>query len=467
MNTFFKLFFLLLFCGSPLFAKNKVEGLWHTSFTVMGQAMLLDLTVKPGAKEAFISNPEMEMGQLPCAEVVFKKNKFSFKIPFIGLTFNGVYFPKGDSLVGQMDQSGITWNVRFYRAVQQKNKVNRPQTPKEPFPYEIKEVSFQNPKDNVQIFGTFTYPIDKARNYPIVFLASGSGPQDRNCSILGHQSFLLIADQLARAGIATFRFDDRGAGESKANYSLASLSDFVSDLSVSIDYFAQDDQFKHHKFGLLGHSEGGMHIMGAYQQAKHPIDFMIFLAACGVSGKEVLVQQQYEMPLAEGLSEEIARWNKTLFQGISERVLAETDLVKCDINLTVFLREMFAKAPLGAISDAINEDSFVANNAAFLNNKWGREFLSFEPATYLKEINVPFLALFGSKDMQVNSSINSNGFTTALSPNQLAQATIKILPNLNHLFQQCTVCSMKEYGDLEETMSPVIFEEIIPFILRQ
>ena len=82
-------------------------------------------------------------------------------------------------------------------------------------------------------------------------------------------------------------------------------------------------------------------------------------------------------------------------------------------------------------------------------------------------MNVPMLALFGSKDMQVNPLINSNGFKKALSPLQFANATIKILPNLNHLFQQCTVCSLKEYGDLEETMAPVIFEEIIPFILRQ
>jgi pimeloyl-ACP methyl ester carboxylesterase len=115
----------------------------------------------------------------------------------------------------------------------------------------------------------------------------------------------------------------------------------------------------------------------------------------------------------------------------------------------------------------MNEESFVANNAAFLNNKWGREFLAFEPASYLKEMNVPMLALFGSKDMQVNPTINSNGFKMALSPTQLANATIKILPNLNHLFQQCNLCSLKEYGDLEETMAPVIFEEIIPFILRQ
>jgi pimeloyl-ACP methyl ester carboxylesterase len=128
---------------------------------------------------------------------------------------------------------------------------------------------------------------------------------------------------------------------------------------------------------------------------------------------------------------------------------------------------MYAKAPKGAISDAMNEESFVANNAAFLNNKWGREFLAFEPASYLKEMNVPMLALFGSKDFQVNPTINSNGFKKALLPAQLANATIKILPNLNHLFQQCTLCSLKEYGDLEETMSPVLFEEIIPFILRQ
>ncbi len=468
MNIFFKVVFILLFSASPLFGKNKIDGVWHASFTVMGQAMLLDLTVKSGGKEVTISNPEMEVApQIPGGNVVFKKNKLSFDIAFISLDFKGTYFPKGDSIVGVMNQSGISWDVTFFRTVQKKNKVNRPQTPKEPFPYETQEVSFQNPKDNVQIFGTFTYPIDKESNYPIVFLASGSGPQDRNCTILGHQSFLLIADQFARAGIATFRFDDRGAGESKANYSLASLTDFVSDLTTSINYFAQDEQLKGHPFGLLGHSEGGMHIMEAYKQSKEQIDFLVFLAACGVSGKEVLVQQQYEMPLAEGLSEEIALWNKALFEGMSARVLAESDLVKCAFNLEVFIKEMFAKAPKGAISEAMNEETFVANNAAFLNNKWGREFLAFNPSDYLKEVDVPLIALFGSKDFQVNPIINSNGFKMALSPEQLAQSTIKILPNLNHLFQQCNFCSLKEYGDLEETMAPVIFEEIIPFILRQ
>ena len=126
MKSFLKLVFILLFSASPLFGKNKIDGLWHASFTVMGQAMLLDLTVKPGAKEAYISNPEMEMAQqIPCADVLFKKNNFSFKIPFIGLSFKGTYFPKGDSIVGSMDQNGITWDVHFYRTVQQKNKVHQ------------------------------------------------------------------------------------------------------------------------------------------------------------------------------------------------------------------------------------------------------------------------------------------------------------------------------------------------------
>ncbi|MFA9211840.1 MAG: alpha/beta hydrolase family protein [Moraxellaceae bacterium] len=468
MNTCIKVVFILLFCTSPLFGKNKIDGVWHASFTVMGQAMLLDLTVKSGGKEVAISNPEMEVApQIPGGNVVFKKNKLSFNVAFIGLEFKGTFFPKGDSIVGVMNQSGITWDVKFFRTIQKKNKVNRPQTPKEPFPYETQEVSFQNPKDNVQIFGTFTYPINKNSNYPIVFLASGSGPQDRNCTILGHQSFLLIADQFARAGIATFRFDDRGAGESKANFSLAALSDFVSDLTTSINYFAQDEQLKGHPFGLLGHSEGGMHIMEAYKQTKEQIDFLVFMAACGVSGKDVLVQQQYEMPLAEGLNEEIALWNKTLFQGLSERVLAESDLVKCAFNIEAFLKEMYAKAPKGAISEAMNEETFVANNAAFLNNQWGRQFLAFNPTEYLKTIEVPLIALFGSKDIQVNPIINSEAFRSALSSSQLKRAQITVLPQLNHLFQQCNTCNFKEYGDLEETMSPLVFEQLIPFILKQ
>ena len=130
MNTCIKVVFILLFCTSPLFGKNKIDGVWHASFTVMGQAMLLDLTVKSGGKEVAISNPEMEVApQIPGGNVVFKKNKLSFNVAFIGLEFKGTFFPKGDSIVGVMNQSGITWDVKFFRTIQKKNKVNRPQTP--------------------------------------------------------------------------------------------------------------------------------------------------------------------------------------------------------------------------------------------------------------------------------------------------------------------------------------------------
>ncbi|HEY8184866.1 MAG TPA: hypothetical protein VIF64_02290, partial [Pyrinomonadaceae bacterium] len=41
---------------------------------------------------------------------------------------------------------------------------------------------------------------------------TGSGPQDCNESLLGHQPFLVLADYLTRRGIAVLRADDRGVG---------------------------------------------------------------------------------------------------------------------------------------------------------------------------------------------------------------------------------------------------------------
>ena len=52
-------------------------------------------------------------------------------------------------------------------------------------------------------------------------LVSGSGPQDRDETLLGHKPFLVIADHLTRNGIAVLRFDDRGVGKSTGKHDTA------------------------------------------------------------------------------------------------------------------------------------------------------------------------------------------------------------------------------------------------------
>ena len=78
--------------------------------------------------------------------------------------------------------------------------------------------SFRNEKDGATLAGTLTWPVgyDKnAKKKPtVVLLVSGSGQQNRDEELFGHKPFFVIADYLARQGIATLRYDDRATGRS-------------------------------------------------------------------------------------------------------------------------------------------------------------------------------------------------------------------------------------------------------------
>jgi predicted acyl esterase len=89
----------------------------------------------------------------------------------------------------------------------------RPQLPKPPFPYRAEDVKYQNKSGGVTLAGTLTVP-SGAGPFPALILITGSGAQDRDESLLGHQPFLVLADHLSRRGIAVLRVDDRGVGGS-------------------------------------------------------------------------------------------------------------------------------------------------------------------------------------------------------------------------------------------------------------
>ena len=142
--------------------------------------------------------------------------------------------------------------IQSTRKLEQK----RPQTPKPPFDYDSEDLKIENKKDNLTLAATLTTPKGNGP-FPVVITISGSGPKDRDETLFGHKPFLVIADHLAKNGIATLRFDDRGTAESTGDFGAATSEDFSRDVDAIVEFVKKHKKIDPNKIALLGHSEGG------------------------------------------------------------------------------------------------------------------------------------------------------------------------------------------------------------------
>src|SRR4029077_13630194 len=70
----------------------------------------------------------------------------------------------------------------------------RPQTPKPPFAYEVKDIIYSGADNTMHYGATFTKPSSGTepanhKKYPVVLLITGSGKQDRDENIIDHKPF--------------------------------------------------------------------------------------------------------------------------------------------------------------------------------------------------------------------------------------------------------------------------------------
>jgi pimeloyl-ACP methyl ester carboxylesterase len=454
------LLFTLIFLTTSTF--GQIGGTWHTSFSVMGNTNRLDLFVNnnPINPSVLATNPDSDKTKnLPMDKVKITDSTLSFFWTKTSVSFDGKYSKTGDSIVGVMSQMDYKWEVTFTRREHEKIVLKRPQEPKAPFAYPVEELLIKN-GDNM-IGATLTLPLNAGANYPIVVLASGSGAQDRNCDLMGHKSFLVIADYLARNGIGCLRFDDRGVGKSTGSFQTASLEDFASDVNACVNYLLHDERFVGHKIGVAGHSEGGMHALIAAKSNKK-IQFIVELASVGTSGGEVLAEQNYLIYKASGSSDEVGLWAKETITGICE-ILAANSAEKTVDPMTKYIESRYAIAPK-EFTDMTSLAQYQMGILMMLNNDWGRQFTGFHAANYLKKIKVPMLAINGSKDIQVPPVSNQAGFAKNFSKKSLPQSKAIVVDGLNHLFQKCTTCTTSEYSELEETFSETVLKEMTMWI---
>lgn len=400
--------FCLLLSWAGAFAQKPIEGDWMGKLNLGPQSLTIVLHVNCNAQgevKCTLDSPDQGVKGIAVETDYCSSDSISVSIASLALSFQGKL--KGDEIVGTFIQ-GQSFPLILKRG---EEKLNRPQNPVAPYPYKTEEVAFKNVADGATLVGTLSYPVGyKKGKIPVVLMVTGSGQENRDEEIFDHKPFLVIADYLARHGVATLRYDDRGFGKSTGgDVEHATTLDFMRDAASGVDFLRTSKQFG--KVGILGHSEGGS--IAFMLGAKGKIDFVISMAGIGVKGDTALTAQA----------------NKIL------------ELTGQSMRFSTHQYRM---------------------NAIIERSPWLNFFIDYDPSGDISKTLCPVMAINGSRDVQVIPSPNLMGIKAHLKPN--SKNIIKEYPSLNHLFQHCKTGNVLEYRMIEETISPEVLEDIVRFI---
>ena len=356
--------------------------------------------------------------------------------------------------------------ILFYSTLGFTQENKRPQTPVEPFPYISEAFQFDNEEANITLHGTLTIP-EGDGPFPAAILISGSGPSDRDQTILDHKNFLVIADHLTRQGIAVLRYDDRGVGESKGNHYQATSMDLANDTQAAFLALAKQGKIDAAHIGLIGHSEGGM-IAPIVASRVPTIDFVVLLAGPGVPIDDLMILQNRKYYQSLGLGEDELDSNEKFNRSLYSLLDTDQPISELYDTLLPMIHGYYNSIPeenqnLFGPSKEVYYMSIVGT----LASPWYSYFLKFNPIPYLEKTKCPVLAVNGNKDIQVIAFQNLGGIEEALSISGNEDFTIKEYSGLNHLFQKCETCTVKEYGELEETFSKKVLDDMTKWILER
>ena len=144
-----------------------------------------------------------------------------------------------------------------------------------------------------RLVGTFLTP-DKLEPFTVALLISGSGPIDRNSNFKRMQIDVMrqVADHLEAAGIASFRYDKRGVGESDGDYRSSGFLDNVADANAALGTLRARPEIG--QIFVVGHSEGAL-ISTELAGSGADVDGVVLLAGTAKNGKEVLRWQARQL----------------------------------------------------------------------------------------------------------------------------------------------------------------------------
>lgn len=460
---------LALFTASAALAQSDAFGYWTGS---IGPGVL-DLGVNvliEGTEEeptAVLDIPVQGLIGFPLSEVTIDGNDVSFAMAGVpgDPRFSGT--ADGDTLSGTFSQSGAEFEFVLERSDEESAGFSRPQEPERPFPYTEEEVTLHSPAGDVTLAGTLTLPEDGEGPFTALLFLTGSGPQDRDETLFEHRPFLVLSDALTRAGYATLRLDDRGMGGSTGLDHEASYEDLTSDAVTAVNWLQAREDIG--AIGIIGHSQGGY--LAPVVAAETDIDFIISLAGPSVSGLEVLELQnrliyELEAAAAGGVSPE------ELEAAIEEQIAFLRELhghfEAGDIEAAEALgRERIAEQLEGLELSEEEREQLTEAQLLGIATPSMASFMTFDPQPFLRQLDVPLLAVFGGLDIQVDAEQSIAPLEEALAAADTDDYTVVTIEDMNHLLQPAETGSLDEYILIETTIHPQLLELLLDWLAER
>lgn len=443
---------LAIVCGGFSLQAQDVVGDWYGTLEAGPSKLELVLHVSRSGNglATLLDSPDQGASDIPLSFTSFENEELNIRDDNMMMTYTGKL--EGQELQGTFTQGGVSFPLTFTRTPRLRL---RPQTPEPPYPYIAEEVSFPNASAGITLAGTLTIPQGEGP-FPAAVLITGSGAQNRDEELAGHRPFLVLADYLARNGIAVLRYDDRGFGSSGGEYQSADINDFASDAVSAMEYLRTRPEIEPGEIGLIGHSEGGM-ITYIIAAQGGDAAFIVSMAGPAVDGEKFMSEQRRLILGAMGMPESVYEES----QKLSEAVIAVTDKYPLE-----FIRQNVDSLATTLVpADMQDNPRALDQLKAGLLQTTTPEMLSllrYRPAAYLDKIECPVLAIVGERDLQVPPSTVEKPLREGVRPG--TPLTVKVYPELNHLFQHAATGLPTEYGEIEETISPEVLADIAAWI---
>ncbi|GAA4214681.1 alpha/beta hydrolase family protein [Microbispora amethystogenes] len=295
----------------------------------------------------------------------------------------------------------------------------------------MRDIDFTFDSAGHRFAGTLTLP-DGDGPFPAALLLPGSGPVDRDSD---HRRLPLkvtreLAEALAAAGIATYRYDKRGVGASTGEFLPTGFLEGMTDAAAALAALRAHPEIDPSRVAVAGHSEGALiaaNLAATAEPAPEPARVPTgepggSEEGAGAAARPVVAAVVLLSPSAKPGAETL-RWQaERLAPSMPAAVrwllrLTRTDLVtKVLKNHERIRRTTTDVARIGGVR---------------VNARWTREFLDHDPAADLKGIHAPVLAVTGEKDLQVDPADLARVAESVPGP-----VETHVIPDLDHILRR-------------------------------